>query len=34
VAYLENFVLLAVLPEWTHDVRGLYWVLRARRRSA
>jgi CDP-diacylglycerol--glycerol-3-phosphate 3-phosphatidyltransferase len=33
-AYLENFVLLAVLPQWTHDVRGLYWVLKARRRSA
>ena len=28
----EEFVLLALLPEWTHDVRGLYWVLRARRR--
>jgi phosphatidylglycerophosphate synthase len=32
VAHLEEFALLAVLPEWTHDVRGLYWVLKARRR--
>ena len=27
----EEWVLLALLPEWTHDVRGLYWVLKARR---
>ena len=30
-AYLENFLLLAILPKWSHDVRGLYWVLKARR---
>jgi CDP-diacylglycerol--glycerol-3-phosphate 3-phosphatidyltransferase len=28
----EEWILLALLPEWTHDVRGLYWVLKARRR--
>jgi len=33
VAYAEEFVLLAVLPQWTHNVGGLYWVLIARRRS-
>ena len=31
VAELEEFVILAVLPEWRSDVRGLYWVLKARR---
>ena len=31
LATLEEFALLAVLPTWTADVRGLYWVLRARR---
>ncbi len=34
VATLEEFALLAVLPEWTADVRGLWWVLRARRQRA
>lgn len=33
LATLEEFVLLWRLPEWTADVRGLYWVLRDRRRS-
>jgi phosphatidylglycerophosphate synthase len=28
LAYSEEFVLLYVLPKWTADVRGLYWVLR------
>jgi CDP-diacylglycerol--glycerol-3-phosphate 3-phosphatidyltransferase len=28
VAYAEELVLLYVLPKWTADVRGLYWVLR------
>ena len=28
LAYAEEFVLLYVLPKWTPDVRGLYWVLR------
>lgn len=27
-AYSEELVLLYVLPKWTADVRGLYWVLR------
>jgi CDP-diacylglycerol--glycerol-3-phosphate 3-phosphatidyltransferase len=26
-AYLEELVLVALLPEWKADVRGLYWVL-------
>ncbi|MCE9602791.1 MAG: CDP-alcohol phosphatidyltransferase family protein [Gemmatimonadetes bacterium] len=30
VATLEEFALLALLPEWTADVRGLWWVLKAR----
>jgi CDP-diacylglycerol--glycerol-3-phosphate 3-phosphatidyltransferase len=29
---VEEWILLALLPGWTHDVRGLYWVLKARRR--
>ncbi|HEY3885392.1 MAG TPA: CDP-alcohol phosphatidyltransferase family protein [Vicinamibacterales bacterium] len=29
---LEEWALLAILPEWRCDVRGLYWVLKARRR--
>jgi len=28
---LEEFALLAVLPEWRADVRGLWWVLDERR---
>lgn len=28
---VEEWVLLAILPEWRSDVRGLYWVLKARR---
>jgi|SRR5215471_6716084 len=28
----EEWVILALVPEWTHDVRGLYWVLKARLR--
>ena len=28
-AYTEELVLVALLPEWKADVRGLYWVLRA-----
>ena len=31
VAELEEFAILAILPEWRSDVRGLYWVLKARR---
>jgi hypothetical protein len=33
IAELEEFAILALLPEWRSDVRGLYWVLRARRRT-
>jgi CDP-diacylglycerol--glycerol-3-phosphate 3-phosphatidyltransferase len=32
-AGLEEFALLALLPEWRSDVRGLWWVLREPRRS-
>lgn len=32
IAEVEEWVLLALLPTWTHDVRGVYWVLKARRR--
>lgn len=28
---LEEFALLALLPEWRPNVRGLWWVLRERR---
>ena len=28
IATLEEFMLLFLLPEWTADVRGVYWVLR------
>jgi CDP-diacylglycerol--glycerol-3-phosphate 3-phosphatidyltransferase len=31
LATAEEFVLLWLLPEWTADVRGVWWVLRARR---
>ncbi len=31
---LEELALLAVLPEWRSDVRGLAWVLRERRDKA
>lgn len=31
VASLEELALLAALPEWRADVRGLWWVLRERR---
>jgi cardiolipin synthase len=29
LAYGEEIVLLFLLPEWTTDVRGIYWVLSA-----
>jgi CDP-diacylglycerol--glycerol-3-phosphate 3-phosphatidyltransferase len=32
VGNLEELVLLHLLPEWRTDVRGVYWVLRERRR--
>jgi len=28
---IEEYVLLAILPEWRSNVRGLFWVLRDRR---
>lgn len=27
---LEELIIIALLPEWTSDVRGLYWVLQKR----
>jgi len=30
LSHLEEFVLLAMLPEWSDDRRGLCWVLKAR----
>lgn len=33
LAYLEELALLWLLPEWTADVRGVYWVLRQRGRE-
>ena len=30
VSHVEEFLLMAALPHWTHDVRGLYWVVKAR----
>lgn len=32
LAYGEEIVLLFLLPEWTTDVRGIYWVLSRRAR--
>ena len=34
LAYGEEIVLLFLLPEWTTDVRGIYWVLSRRRTPA
>ena len=31
VAQLEEWTILAILPDWRSDVRGIYWVLKARR---
>ena len=31
LATVEEFVLLWLLPEWTADVRGAYWVLKSQR---
>ncbi len=31
---LEEMLLLSKLPEWQHDVRGLWWVMRDRREQA
>ena len=30
ISQLEEWAILAVQPTWTSDVRGLYWVLKAR----
>ncbi|MGD2056908.1 MAG: CDP-alcohol phosphatidyltransferase family protein, partial [Gammaproteobacteria bacterium] len=34
LGYLEEFVLLWLLPQWTPNVRGVYWVLRKQRDAA
>jgi cardiolipin synthase len=34
LGYLEEFVLLWLLPEWTPNVRGIYWVLRRQGQSS
>jgi len=34
IAYGEELVLIALLPDFTTDVRGVYWVLRDRRANA
>lgn len=33
LAFVEEFVILWLLPEWTANVRGVYWILRDRRRG-
>jgi len=33
LAYLEELALLWLLPQWTTDVKGVYWVLRDRGRA-
>jgi phosphatidylglycerophosphate synthase len=30
VSHIEEFILMAVLPSWTPNARGLYWVMRKR----
>jgi CDP-diacylglycerol--glycerol-3-phosphate 3-phosphatidyltransferase len=30
---IEEWIILALLPAWTSDVRGLYWVLKGRARD-
>ena len=34
VSHVEEFILMALLPHWTPNARGLYWVLRKRAASA
>jgi CDP-diacylglycerol--glycerol-3-phosphate 3-phosphatidyltransferase len=34
VGYLEEFLLLVLLPDWSPNVRGIYWVLRSRKQSS
>jgi phosphatidylglycerophosphate synthase len=34
LAYLEELVILWLLPQWTPDVKGVYWILRSRGRTA
>ena len=34
ISHLEEFTLMALLPTWTPNARGLYWVLRKRAPSA
>ncbi len=31
---LEELIIIAFLPKWTSDVRGLYWVLKMRKVGA
>ena len=33
MATLEEFILMWLLPEWTADVRGVYWILAQRRET-
>ena len=33
VATLEEFLLMWLLPEWTADLRGVYWILTQRRET-
>ena len=34
LAILEEFVMFWLLPDWTPNVRGVYWILRKRRGSS
>ena len=33
VATLAEFLLMWLLPEWTADMRGVYWILKQRRET-
>jgi hypothetical protein len=33
VSHIEEFILMAVLPSWTPNARGLYWVMKKRAAS-
>jgi CDP-diacylglycerol--glycerol-3-phosphate 3-phosphatidyltransferase len=30
---IEELIIIALLPEWTANVRGLYWVLQRRKNA-
>jgi phosphatidylglycerophosphate synthase len=34
ISHIEEFMLMALLPTWTPNARGLYWILRKRAPSA